>query len=393
MEERDKLVQELEENRKADELAQKDQDDSAVSSHRHHHHHHHHHSSEQRRKRRKRRRITKRIKRVLIALGVVLLLAVMGVGIAVFTMYHTGKNEMKSTHYSITAPQNVVVINDGKTIVYNGEKYRYKSDILTFLFIGVDKTAAAQQNDKIGSSGQSDVLLLSAIDKASGKIYMINIPRDIITDVGVYSPGGGYVGREKLPIATAYAYGDGEKTSCVNAAEAVSRLFYNVPVSTYFSLNLDGIAEINDSVGGVDVTSPETVGDFVEGESYHLQGEMARKFIQSRATDRPDANLLRNNRQKLYMNAFLKKAVSAIKSDPSTALDFYNVALPFACSNITADRITYLATEFIVNRNMTFENVSVPVEVTVNEGRAENYVKEDEFYELFLSIFYTKVSE
>lgn len=91
------------------------------------------------------------------------------------------------------------------------------------------------------------------------------------------------------------------------------------------------------------------------------------------------------------MNAFLTKFIQKTKSDVSVPIDVYNVSKPYSCTNLNADKITYLATEFIFNRNMKFVYKSVPVDVKKVDNHAENYVKEKEFYEEFLNAFYTKV--
>ncbi len=396
--EEDKIKQELDQKRLEDEKAKAEGDGvkkNEIRRRRHHHHHHHHHGSRKRRRRRRRIRKLKRFaKRFVITAGLLLLAAVIIVVGAVFTMRHSGKRALYSDNINITAPKDLDVrlTDNGATVTYKGERYRYNKDIITMLFMGVDKADSAQDSSQIGENHQADMILLCTIDKVNKKITLTNVPRDTITEVNVYSPAGGYVGIEKLPIAVSYAYGDGKTTSCYNTTESVRRIFYNVPIPTYYSLNLDGIAAINDSVGGVDVTSPETIGPFEEGKTYHLVGDMATDFVQLRAKDRPDANLLRNERQRVYMNAILKKFITATRQDISVPIDLYNAAKPYSCTNLNADRVTYLATEFIVNRDMAINFQKVPVTVTQVDNHAENYVKEEEFYELFLKIFYNKVS-
>ena len=127
--------------------------------------------------------------------------------------------------------------------------------------------------------GQADAIVMMAMDFDKNKTSMIAIPRDTITDVAVYSVGGSYAGMRKQQLCLAYAYGDGKESSCENMVASVRRIFYNIPISTYFALDLDGISELNDAVGGVDVISPETIEQFVEGEEYHLVGDEAETFV------------------------------------------------------------------------------------------------------------------
>ncbi len=353
-------------------------------------HHHHHHHSEASRKRRKKHKRKKLIKRVLLITGISILSLAVILGAAYAVLYHTGKDEMQPDNLKIQAPMNVQTADNGQYVYYKGHKYKYKNDIINMLFIGVD------QNNRhvtggIGNNGMSDVIAVAAIDSKTNKATLINIPRDIITDVKVYDANGGYTGVEKMQIALSFSYGDGEDTSCINTMAAVRSLFYNVPLSSYFALHMEGVPQLNDSIGGVTVTSPETIGQFVEGETYHLMGDDALSFVHVRSKDTADANLKRNERQKVYLSSFIKEFIKQTKADIGTPVRLFNASKPYSCTNLNANRITYLATEFIMNRNIKIDMKSVPVTVKQVENSAENYVKEEEFYDLFINIFYEKM--
>ena len=228
--------------------------------------HRHHHSSKsgKSRKRHHRSKRKKIIKKVLLIVGIILLLAAIITAGSIAVLYHTGKNEMKPDKVKIEAPKNVETVDDGRYIYYKNGKYKYKDDIINMMFLGIDRNNGLG-TDGIGANGQADVIAIAAIDSAKSKVTIINVPRDIITDVKVFSSSGGYSGTEKMQIALSFAYGDGGDTSCVNTMSAVRSLFYNVPISSYFALKMEGVPELNDSIGGVDVTSPETISIFEKG--------------------------------------------------------------------------------------------------------------------------------
>lgn len=387
----DLLKKELEKKMEEDKEKESEQNDDPSSHHRRRRHHHHHHSSGKSRKRRSKRKTKKRVKRIVIITVSAILSLVLIAAAIVFSMYIRGKDSMKQNNGQIKIPQSLGVEQSGDYIYYKNGKYKYNRDVASILFLGVDKYVSTEEDKENGENHQSDVIALCAIDSANKKVTIINVPRDIMTDVSVYSPGGGYVGRERMQIALAYAYGDGKKTSCINSSEAVARLFYNIPINTYFSMNLDGVQEINDSIGGVSVVSPETIGNFEKGKEYYLKGWDSRQFIYLRDKSKLNSNLLRNERQKVYLNAFIKKFISATKKDVSTAVKLFRASSPYSCTNLDADKITYLATEFVVNRNMEYNILSVPVEVKQEGKEAQNIVKEEEFFESFLKIFYNKV--
>lgn len=330
-------------------------------------------------------------KKVLIGIGCSLLSLVLIVVGVFYALLYKGSKQLYDNDYIVTAPQGVEVQDSGKYVIYNGNQYELNKNITSILFIGVDKRNLDETGAN-GTGGQADVVVLAAVDTETGKVSLINVSRDTITDVARYSAGGSYVGMEEEQLCLAYAYGDGKKTSCENTVSSVERLFYNIPVKSYYSLDLDGIASVNDSIGGVDVTSPETIQNFVAGESYHLEGDMAESFVRARDTAVLESNNSRIERQMVYVNAFMNKVIGQIKQDVSTPLDLFNAASPYSCTNLNASKVCYLAEEMVTGSGVSTQILSVPGEVKMGEKYAEFYVNEDEFYELFLSVFYNKVS-
>lgn len=336
------------------------------------------------------RKKKKRLKKVLLSIGCVLLgLILLVVGTYTY-LFIKGSSELFEKDYSITAPQGVETQNQGEFVVYNGKTYEYNKNITSILFMGVDKREL-EETEVNGTGGQADVIVLFAVDTKTGKISMINISRDTMTDVTVYSANGGYVGSQEQQLCLAYAYGDGKKTSCENTVNSVKGLFYNIPIKSYLALDLDGIAAVNDSIGGVDVTSPETVGNFVSGQNYHLEGSLAESFVRSRSHESADANTLRMQRQQVYATQFMNKVISATKEKITTPVDLFNSSSPYTCTNLNPSKILYLAQSVVMSNGMSVEMNTVPGEAKMGEIYAEYYVNESEFYELFLNVFYTPV--
>lgn len=336
------------------------------------------------------RKKKKRLKKVLLSIGCVFLgLILLVVGTYTY-LFIKGSSELFEGNYSITAPQGVETQNQGEFVVYNGKTYEYNKNITNILFMGVDKREL-EETEVNGTGGQADVIVLFAVDTKTGKISMINISRDTMTDVTVYSANGGYVGSQEQQLCLAYAYGDGKKTSCENTVNSVKGLFYNIPIKSYLALDLDGIAAVNDSIGGVDVTSPETVGDFVNGQNYHLEGSLAESFVRSRNHESADANTLRMQRQQVYATQFMNKVISATKEKITTPVDLFNSSSPYTCTNLNPSKILYLAQSVVMSNGMSVEMNTVPGEAKMGETYAEYYVNESEFYELFLNVFYTPI--
>lgn len=347
-------------------------------------HHHHHHSKH---------RKMKTWKKVLLSIGCTLLgLIILAVGTIAFLIYQGG-NELFNSDIHVTAPQGIETEENGKYVVYNGETYKFNDRVTSVLCMGVDKRDLDEYNNsKVkASGGQADVLILVSIDTSNGKITLFNISRDTMVDVTMYSAGGAYAGTENQQICLSYAYGDGKESSCENTVNSVQRLFYNIPINTYFSLDLDGIAALNDSVGGVDVVSPETIGSFVEGESYHLVGEQAESFVRTRDTSKVDSNNMRMQRQKVYIQSFMNTVLQQTKKDLTTPLDLFNASAPYSCTNLNPSKVTYLAQQAVLGGLSGIDMLSVPGQVKMGTKYAEFNISEAEFYQMFLNVYYTKI--
>ena len=187
-----------------------------------------------------------------------------------------------------------IACEQGKEVTYQGEKYVYNEDLVSILFLGVDKEAFEEGGTVgDGKAGQADALFLLVLDTKTGKSRLIAISRDTMTDVNVYSDLGNFIGTEKLQLCLAYTYGDGKEKSCENTVRAVSRLFYGMPVAAYAALDLDAIAVLTDAVGGVEVTVTKdlTIQDpsLKEGERKVLTGEQAQWYVRSRLVEEKEA--------------------------------------------------------------------------------------------------------
>lgn len=353
------------------------------SSHRHKHHFHKHHHH---------RKKMKKWQKIAVA-AVAVLLAVIVAGIAtVFVMVNMGKGQLTDkTGFSIDVPKSASTTDSGNTITYKGVKYKYNDNIASILCMGIDKDTLSTIDGQVGTGGDADSLFVVTLDLANGKTKLLNISRDTMTDIGIYSPSGGYIGEKNAQICLAYAYGDGKETSCHNELVSVRRLLYNVPINNYLSLDLQGIGPINDSVGGVTVVSPETVDEFKKGQKYNLQGSLATAFVRARSHSTIEGNNLRMERQKVYLQSFGSNMISLTKSNLSTPMNIYNAASPYICTNIDVSEVSYLAVNAIQGNYGEFEIVNIPGKMKQGKTYNEFIPDEEKLFEIFLDIYYKPV--
>lgn len=334
--------------------------------------------------------------KVLLIIICVILGLILAGGCTVFALKMIG--EKKMTESTVTAPEvvpsEVAIEDDGKTVTYQGKRYRYNEENINILCMGVDKSISETDDESVGSNGQADVLIMMNLDTANGTLTMVNIPRDTLVDVSKYNINGEYTGVEKMQICLAYAYGDGKETSCANVTEAVGRLMYGMPIHSYAAIDYDAIAMLNDAVGGVTVIALEDIksGSFYlsKGETVTLRGQQAHSYVRHRAWDQVDANLLRMERQKQYLTSFIQTALSATRADLSVPLDLYNALDGYMVTDLSASSVTYLASEVMDCGVNEIISLTVPGEMQAGEKYAEYYPDEVGLYEMILDVFYEK---
>lgn len=335
---------------------------------------------------------------VLIIFGILVLLLATAVG-AYFYLNKKGEAQLKKNQSiaSITAPEEATSEDDGKTIVYNGAKYKYNEDNINILFMGVDRDMQDTGEKVIGENGQADVLIWAALDSKTGHLSLINISRDAMVDVNKYNVEDKYLGTDKMQLCLAYSYGDGKEKSCENTLQSVSRLMYGMPVNAYIAIDYSAIAPLNDAIGGVTVNVLEdlTQSDSAlkAGETVTLHGEQAQTYVRSRNTEVLDSNNQRMERQKQYIDAFLQQAISQTKKNPTLPVTLYNDVSDYMVTNISASEVTHLATLMIQNGVSGGDILTVPGEVTQGDVYAEFNPDDKELYKLILSVFYKEIKQ
>lgn len=241
---------------------------------------HHHHSKH---------RKMKTWKKVLLSIGCTLLgLIILTVGTVAYLIYQGG-NELFNTDIHVTAPQGIETEENGKYVVYNGETYQFNEKVTNVLCIGVDKRNLDENNNsKVkASGGQADVLMLVSIDTSNGKITLFNISRDSMVDVTMYSAGGAYAGTEKQQICLSYSYGDGKESSCENTVNSVQRLFYNIPINTYFRLTLTAFPLSTTALAVLMLCHPKQSGSLLREKAITLSDSRLKALSEPVIQARP----------------------------------------------------------------------------------------------------------
>lgn len=341
----------------------------------------------------------KKSKRKVFLIILILLLSLCLIGVVTFfALDYIGKRNLESSQLPVMdmrgdEQENYKLI-DEKTVMYNGKTYVFNENIKNILLLGVDSKDEAERSGE-SANHQADVIVLCSIDEKKGTVRLINVSRETMADIQMYSDNGEYVGMQKKQIALAYSYLDGKEKSSQNTVQAVSDLFYGIPIHAYCTIFINAVRPINDAVGGVDVVIPTDMTNisrkFVEGKTVHLQGDLVMQFLRARSALSDPTNDARMERHKIYVKSFIPTAIEKTKKNVFLPLRLYNMLGDYVITDISADEIVHLSKE-IVKMDIDYNMISLPGKSVKGEIFTEKHLDEKAFFELVLDNFYTEES-
>lgn len=284
--------------------------------------------------------------------------------------------------------------DDSNTVTWQGKNYKYNQNLSNYLLLGVDKRTPAETRVGKADAGQADALFLLSLNRKTKEMTLISIPRDTMTDVESFDLEGKSLGKSKDHISLSYGYGDGGAESCKLTQEAVSNLFYGLPIQGYLAMNLDGIPELTKSVGGLTVTVPNNsleyeYPEFAEGAEVTLTEENTEVFLRSRDVDESQSAIYRMERQKAFLDAFSKKAKECYEQNAKFAANLFVAIKPYTVTNISEDRLMKLFQT--ADEGDGYTEWTVPGEGTQGLSYDEYHVDDDALYAKIMETFYQEV--
>lgn len=320
-------------------------------------------------------------KRILIILPVLLVVLLAVAGCLYF--FNLEKNSSVPSETSETSGQVI-----GSVIEYNGEQYIYNSDITNILILGVDTEDPLNEFSETSNAGQSDAIYILSINRSTNESFIIQVNRNTMTDIDIYNDASQVEYTIPGQVTLQYAYGVGGTQSCWAAKKTISEMLFDLPLNSYFTMNISGISEINDLIGGVDVELTndytEINGDWTAGSTTHLEGEEAERFVRYRDINVFNSVEGRMERQVIYIKALFDKLSGM------GAANMYDMLSPYFGDTI----ITNLETDdFELLSDINFESCPVYTldgETEMGERYEEFYLDEDAMQEFVISHYYYK---
>ena len=296
---------------------------------------------------------------------------------------------------SSSAEQDTTRKEPGDIIYYNGDAYRYNDHISSFLFMGIDHSS--EYETVIGDSrgGQADVLYLVAWDRAEDTCTVIMIPRDTMTEIESLGGDGESLGKSINHICLAYTFGDGKHTSCRLEKDAVSNLFYNIPIQSYCAVKLDCIETLAGLIGDLTVTVPNDsltfrYPEYTEGTEIVLTPKNTEMFIRTRDISVPFSAEARAERQDVYLQAFRKAAKKKASQDIGFLTDIYTSLQPYMVTNMGTDQFVKILSSMLYGSRETVRLAGESVEGARHD---EFYTDDDALYDLIIKTYYKQVKD
>ncbi|MCC5893302.1 LCP family protein [Exiguobacterium sp.] len=222
-------------------------------------------------------------KAIIIALGIVLALGGAAFGYFVFKANETAENANDE-------------LNRGDKSDRRDDTVDLTKDHFSVLLAGVDGGASLEE-------GRTDSLMVATFNKESRQVTLVSIPRDSYVDIVTTD------GEFKDKINHAYSYGG------IDTTIATVENLFDIPIDYYATINFDGIEDLVDAVGGIEVDvlipiSGRATGNVeLEPGVQTLNGKEALAYARMRKDD-PEGDVGRAKRQQQVLEAIINEATT-----------------------------------------------------------------------------------
>lgn len=225
-----------------------------------------------------------KIRRIVLVIALVLLVITAGLGIMAWKVW----NDVASTTDSMYTEVEKEEVRPQAVDVDSGQ------EPFSVLLLGVDTGDLGRTEQ-----GRSDTMMVMTVNPNTNESTIVSIPRDTYTEI---------IGRGTMDkINHAYAFGGASMS-----INTVQNLF-DIPIDYYVEVNMKGLKDIIDAVGGVEVTPTLTFSyegySFTEGVPVTLDGDASLSYSRMRYDD-PNGDYGRQQRQRQVIEAVIKKVAS-----------------------------------------------------------------------------------
>ncbi|WP_430606326.1 LCP family protein [Enterococcus sp. DIV1368d] len=220
----------------------------------------------------------------LIILTIVAVLVIGLIGVAA-KLYFDVSNSINETYQSVE--------RDREDRLRENDVNLSQQESFSVLLMGIDTGDLGRVEQ-----GRSDTMMVVTISPQDNQTTVVSIGRDSYVDIV------GHGTTDKIN----HAYAFGGPAMAMNTVEK----FLDIPIDHYVSINMAGLKELVDAVGGIEVDNEITFSqdgfDFAIGRT-SLNGEQALAYSRMRYED-PNGDYGRQERQRKIVEGIVKKVLS-----------------------------------------------------------------------------------
>lgn len=276
-----------------------------------------------------------------------------------------------------------------KTITRNGVEYFPRQDITVVMVLGIDQKGPVQSSNYYRNGGSADSIMLIVCDETNKTYSVLYLNRDTMVDMDVLGVRGEYAGTAYGQLALAHTYGTGLEDSSLNVKNTLMNFIHGMTIDYYLTMHMDAIPLLNDAVGGVTVN---VVDDFSKVNPSITMGELTLKgdqvldFVRTRKDVGDQKNVTRMERQREYVDGFLKKLMSKEQENLEFALKLYENVAPYIVTDCSAETLSGMLDRYV---DFTLAEVISPEgETAIVNDHYEFCADEEKLDELIIRLFY-----
>ena len=229
------------------------------------------------------------IKKILLMFFSLLAVTTIGIGAYGLTILNQSTNTLSKTYKGIGDENNVIAENKPMTI----------------LLMGVDTGSGSREDQWVGNS---DTMILVTVNPQTRETTIMSLERDILTNI---TQDGETV---QAKLNAAYAQGGVEL-----AIKTIQDLM-NIHIDRYAMINMKGLVQLVDKVGGITVNNPFDFDISIEENEpeytakippgrQEIDGEQALVYSRMRYQD-PEGDYGRQKRQREVIEKIIKKVLT-----------------------------------------------------------------------------------
>jgi LCP family protein required for cell wall assembly len=215
--------------------------------------------------------------------------------------------------------------------------------------------------DLAGSSGagNNDVTMVLHISADHQHATVVSIPRDLLVSIPACPRSNGSV----APPATLAMFNTTLSRGGLSCTVLATEKLTGLDIQYAAEISFDGVIEMSNAVGGVDVClatniSDKYVGLYLPAGEQTIEGAQALAFLRSRHGVGDGSDLSRISDQQLFMSSLMRKLTSAgVLGNPLTLYSLANAAVKNMQLSDTLTAPTTMVAIALALKNISLSNV------------------------------------